>query len=270
MIDLYETFNYHIDKKLKSDFVKNNSKALVNFYENNGFKCNSPVTKDNNVSLIINRKNKQLGTIASIKSSDNFMAYYHLEEPMIIQTRIVKNNDSNFYTKITTVRNQDPNNNDCYSYELKVLEVFDLNGNKIFEESMKRSNKNGVYKNSDEKFDSTQKRISAIQYDAESNTYKMIHLINVNGDESLLSIPVGESENPSLQPIKIERPNLNENDTENITNFELSFNSHAMELSDYLIIDTEIPEKLKNQASFYYASYINTEKELSLESIKHR
>lgn len=259
MINTYDVCRAKLNEVTSDNFIKSQAENIFKLYNAQNMSPEYPTGNDD--TLKFNIKNST-GNLALANIGDNFITYYHEDEPMLIKTMILKSKNSPYYSKSTSITYKDPQstlNEPKYSYIMDTVEIFNLDGQKIFEETTYKSNSKGDYRNKSSEFDTSLKQTSYLQKDENSENYRMIHILEENDSETLLVIPMGETEDKTLQPIKI----IDFSPEKQNTNFETIYISNCQGISKYKSEDHEIMQVSKNRANLFAGLHLESELELT-------
>jgi len=241
-------------------------RSLYSLYDNDDYIVAFPsITKDYNnnpkMSINLTHRDKHSNFYGNRSSSgftakSNMLSHYHLDESldnnlnpsinenMSISSKIFRNDEKNWFIKETRIQIYNTKaeshvqyNPQC-SYILSVQEVFDDQGNKIFEHAIQRKNDSGKYTKYDEDFDHVIETISCIENNEFGESRAVAYINNTDQDEpELLTYQIGESEDKTLQKLKIINLDKNQSITNfsNILNYYMTFSDAS---SDIELIQT--------------------------------
>lgn len=232
-------------------FLASEMRSLYSLYDNDDYIVAFPsITKDynNNPKMSINLTHRDKHSnfygnrsISGFTAKSNMLSHYHLDESldnnpnpsinenMSISSKIFRNDEKNWFIKETRIQIYNTKaeshvqyNPQC-SYILSVQEVFDDQGNKIFEHSLQRKNNPEKYTKYDEDFDHVIETISCIENSETGESRATVYINNSDLDEpELLTRTIGESEDKTLPKLKI----INLDKNQPITNFSNILNNY--------------------------------------------
>ena len=264
MINTYDICRAKLNDVTSDNFIKSQAEEIFKLYDSQNKMPQYPNGRDDVLKFTI--KNSS-GNLASANIGNNFISYYHIDEPMLIKSMILKSKNSPYYSKSTSITYRDPQSTlvePKFSYIIDTVEIFNLDGQKIFEETTYKSNIKGDYRDKNSEFDTSLKQTSYLQKDENSEDYRMIHVLEDNDSETLLVVPMGETEDKTLQPIKITDFSPNKQNT----NFESMYISNCQDISKYKSDDYEILQTSKNRANLFAGLHLESELELAKDLAK--